>query len=416
MGALARCVGDPEEFLAGLFTRHPHLARGGSYDDLLSLADVDAQLSGAGLRRPVVRVVRGGELIDPAAWTRRARTGAVRIDDLIHPGRVLELFGDGATIVLQSLQRWWPPITRFCAELERELGHAVQTNAYLTPPGSVGFTPHHDTHDVFVLQVHGTKRWVVREPVLVDPLVVDRSDHAEAAGQTPILEVDLEPGDCLYLPRGYVHSATTTSGTSLHLTVGVLASTVHDVLVRLAAHAAKDQRFRRTVLRSMAADGTADPAQDRATLKAVVAELAGWLAHFDAQEHDDEVVQTIVGGDRRRVDSAAGHLLDLADIGALDDRSSVVRRPVDPVRTREHGDRVELDLGDRTIDLPGELRPALELLLDGDPHTVSELASMLDDSSRLVLVRRLVRDGALRTEQRGAVPFEAAPSGTVDGP
>ena len=74
--ALARCVGDAERFLATGFTAVPHRWSGGTFDDLLSLEDVDRQLNGGGLRRPAIRLVRDGVVLDPATWTSRARTGA----------------------------------------------------------------------------------------------------------------------------------------------------------------------------------------------------------------------------------------------------------------------------------------------------------------------------------------------------
>src|SRR3546814_1501771 len=115
----------------------------------------------------------------------------------------------------------------FCRELEGALGHAVQANAYLTPPGAAGLTPHHDTHDVFVLQVHGTKHWIIREPLVEAPLDRHRSDHELAAEQPVLFEADMAPGDCLYLPRGFIHSAAAQEGVSLHLTIGVLRSEEH---------------------------------------------------------------------------------------------------------------------------------------------------------------------------------------------
>ncbi|CAK0781921.1 hypothetical protein CCP4SC76_8080001 [Gammaproteobacteria bacterium] len=38
----------------------------------------------------------------------------------------------------------------------------------------------------------------------------------------PIRELDLRPGDLLYIPRGYTHEALTTDGASLHLTLAIL--------------------------------------------------------------------------------------------------------------------------------------------------------------------------------------------------
>ena len=90
--------------------------------------------------------------------------------DQVADDKVLGLVADGATLVLQALHRTWPPLVRFGSRLSAELGHPVQINCYLTPPQNQGFAPHYDTHDVFVLQVAGRKRWVVHPPVLTDPL------------------------------------------------------------------------------------------------------------------------------------------------------------------------------------------------------------------------------------------------------
>jgi bifunctional lysine-specific demethylase and histidyl-hydroxylase NO66 len=385
--ALSRCVGDPGAFLAGAFTRTPHTFQGEAFDDLLSLADVDAQVTGAGLRRPAVRLVRAGEVLDPATWTRRARTGRTWVDDLVDPARALALFADGATIVLQSLHRWWPPLTRFCTDLEIELDHPVQANAYLTPPGSTGLTPHHDTHDVFVLQVAGTKHWTVREPVVEAPLGRHRSDHEQAAGQPVSFEVDLGPGDCLYLPRGTVHSAAAQQGTSLHLTIGVLATTAHDVLRRLVDRAADDITFRR----SLPIGHRSDPEVAVATLKGVVDDLVGWLEDLDLEEAATDLV--VRPGDRRRP-TLGGHLLDLVGLEEIGDATTVCLRSMPALEVVDG--RLRLELGDRTLDLPGRLEPAVRLLVGGTPVQVGALAGHLDGPSRLVLVRRLVREGLLR--------------------
>ena len=43
----------------------------------------------------------------------------------------------------------------------------------------------------------------------------------QAAATEPYLDVTLEPGDVLYVPRGWLHSATALGGVSVHLTIGV---------------------------------------------------------------------------------------------------------------------------------------------------------------------------------------------------
>ncbi len=111
---------------------------------------------------------------------------------LVDARKVIDLFEGGATVVLQGLQRYWPPLTRLVAELELALGHPCQANAYLTPPGSQGFAVHSDTHDVFVFQTHGSKLWEV---------------HAAPGEEAEAREVLLEPGLSMYLPTGTPHAA-----------------------------------------------------------------------------------------------------------------------------------------------------------------------------------------------------------------
>ena len=141
------------------------------------------------------------------AWPRTAPSGRRRrspaaaapgaaIADQAADDKVLAALADGSTLVLQGLHRTWPPLVDFGARLADELGHPVQINAYITPPQNQGFAPHHDVHDVFVLQVSGRKHWTVHPPVVDDPLgnqpfdgfkaeIAERVDRAAADRHRP---------------------------------------------------------------------------------------------------------------------------------------------------------------------------------------------------------------------------------------
>jgi hypothetical protein len=66
---------------------------------------------------------------------------------------------------------------------------------------------------------------------------------------------------------------------------------------------------------------------------------------------------------------------------------------------------LELTLGDRFLTLPSACEAAVGRLLAG-PVEIGDLADLLDEASRLVLARRLVREGLLVVEdpspRRGA--------------
>jgi lysine-specific demethylase/histidyl-hydroxylase NO66 len=336
-----------------------------------------------------VRVVRDGEVLPRSWFTRTARTGSTRVDDLVDPARVLDLHADGATVVLQSLHRWWPPLAAFCRELELVLSHPLQANAYLTPPGAAGLAPHHDTHDVFVLQVHGTKHWTIRRPVIDSPLPRQQSDHDEAAAQPVLLEAELQPGDSLYLPRGYVHSASAQEGTSLHLTLGVLATTVHDLLRQVLDLAAADDVALR---RALPAGYAADPELAAGAVKGALADLDRWLDAFDPTSLAEELGRRFLDGRRPLL---GGQLLALSELAAIGDDTPL--RPTQvPHRLEAAGDRLQIVMGDRRLTLPAAVEPAVRRLLDGSARHAADLADRLDAGSRLVLVRRLVREGLLR--------------------
>jgi bifunctional lysine-specific demethylase and histidyl-hydroxylase NO66 len=384
--ALERCVGDVDRFLSSDWGRRPRYvpavdAR--AFDDLLPLGDVDHIVATMALRAPAFRLVRDGSPVPAAEYLRRARVGSRPIDDLIDVGRVGAAFREGATIVLQGVQRYWPPVTAFCRELEQSLTHAVQANAYVTPPGSSGFEVHADTHDVFALQTHGRKRWVVYPH---DEWPPEQSEPSEP------WDLRLEPGDCLYLPKGVRHAAETVAAPSVHLTIGVRHTTWREVLRRAVEEALAD-----AVLDEALPPGFAnDPASLAVRAKAHVRELAEAIASHDAADLVDEAATAFWAA---RVPTLHGHLQDLLDLDDVGDETPVRRRPGAVCAVRSGDGQVRIVLGDRTLTLPGWVEPAVRQVAASDHLRPSDLGEQLDVSSRIVLVRRLIREGLLEMER-----------------
>jgi hypothetical protein len=293
--------------------------------------------------------------------------------------RVANEFAAGATIVLQALHLNHLPLALFCRELESRLGHPVQANAYYTPRAAQGLPVHHDTHDVLVLQVAGEKRWLVYDPVLELPLKDQRySPQLGAPGET-VLDLTLRAGDTLYLPRGWLHEAVTSEHDSLHLTIGINAYTARDALAAAAAAAEADVELRRVV----GVDG----------------ELPQDLLEHVAERLDPEAV-TLRQRDRfvsSRRPILDGQLEQLRQLGSLTPDTVVDRRRSVIADLREHRDRLELVFEGKRLSFPARLSEELSFLVEtGSSFTPRELPGTLDDAGRLVLVRRLIREGFLR--------------------
>jgi bifunctional lysine-specific demethylase and histidyl-hydroxylase NO66 len=393
VAALARCVGDAERFLAERWSVAPlHLlaAEPGGFADLLSLEDVDAIISSSLPRQPEFRLVRDGSPLDPSTYTRSATIGGKSVPGVGHPPSIWAEFAKGATIVLQSLQRSWLPLTRFCRDLEMELTHPVQANAYVTPPAARGLAVHYDTHDVFVLQVAGHKHWTLYEPVLELPLPNQPWSAATSSAGEEQLSVTLGPGDCLYVPRGVPHAAEAGDRVSAHLTIGVLTVTWHDVVRDLVTGTAAELAFRRPLPTGFAA-GTADDLAGG--VAATVEELHAFLAKVDPVQVAEKAIRRFWTG---RPPILAGQLGQLAALDGLTDSSMVRRREGSVCRLIVDGDHFVVLLGDRELRMPAAAEPAVARLAAADrPMAVADLASEADEDSRRVLVHRLVREGLL---------------------
>jgi Cupin superfamily protein len=332
------------------------------------------------LRYPAFRLVKAGAKLDPRdhttdlPWRPSAFTGAAHVE------RVAAEFAGGATIVLQALHLNHPPLALFCRELEGRLGHPVQANAYYTPRAAQGLPVHHDTHDVLVLQLAGEKRWLVYEPVLELPLKDQRYSADLGEPGDRVLDLTLRPGDVLYLPRGWLHEALTSDSDSLHLTLGINAYTARDA-VRAALEAAEgDVELRRVVPDDGALPG--DPLElvsDRLDPDAVTARMR---EHFVATRRpilDDQLAQL------RRLDSVTtGTRLE--------------RRPSVIADLHSENGGVVLAFEGKRVSFPAHASEEVAFAVTAaGAFAARELPGRLDDAGRLVLVRRLIREGFLRT-------------------
>ena len=374
--ALRLLSGDAQTFLEKVWASRIHLHRTDPDElvGLLRLDDVDKLITSSAMRTPQLRLAKDGAVLPSSQFTTSATLAGVRLTGLVDPRKVLALFDDGATIVLQGLHRYWPPLTRLVRDLELELGHPCQANAYLTPPGARGFAVHSDTHDVFVFQTHGTKLWEVHD-----------EDGAH--------DVLLEPGLSMYLPTGTRHAASAQDATSLHVTLGINQVTWRQLLERVTGDLLADDSY-----------GTHLPAgylDSPATLRAGLADrlrtLADELAATDAEAVADDQVRRFLTGRNAR---ARGSLVDLTWLAELTDETALVRRPGVPCVLRtgdgEAGETVVVMLGDRELTVPARIRPALEHIAGVQRLSPADLSPWLDPESRLVLTRRLVREGLLQ--------------------
>ena len=316
-------------------------------------------------------------------------------DSYTHGNGVLDVallfqkFAEGCSITLGQLHDRVPALRTLCRRLEQEFSARFQTNIYMTPAASKGFRTHYDTHDVFVMQIAGTKSWDVYGTPVELPLPSQHYDSTVHEAGEVTSEFTLFPGDTAYIPRGIAHGARAGEEISLHLTVGVLSYTWTDFLIEvLSAASLRDSYFRKSL-----PVGFARTDFDRAAARSeMMARLARLGEIADSDEALDGFVDAFV---TTRSPLLRGQLHQLMALEALSLDSIVGARAAVVSRQVVNDETVQIKLFGRTLDLPAHTSEAVRFALATPRFRVADLPGSLDGDGKMVLVRRLIREGLL---------------------
>ncbi|MCC7538184.1 MAG: hypothetical protein IT379_18300 [Deltaproteobacteria bacterium] len=355
------------------------------YRGLLSSSDVEALVGSGVLRYPQLRLVKD-DRIHPAQTFSRP-------DGTIDLPAVHREHASGATIVLPDLDRSWEPLHALCRRLEARFSRRVWANAYLTPPESCGFFPHYDTHDVLILQISGTKEWRIYDAPVALPRNAQPYDPSYLESAQLLRETTFEPGDVAYIPRGHIHAARSLASASLHVTVAIDVFTWTDLLLAAVDRASRrDVSLRRSVPTG-ATHGTVPAPR-------VADELARKLQALATDAALGDVV-----------DAVSGTLLQSPspesppDGERLQAHSLVRRNPLLEARLVSMPESVVLVYRGGQMKGPKHIEPALRFMIEATgSFRIDALPGDLGDAARLLLVRRLVRDGFLSILLYGESP------------
>lgn len=353
----------------------------GRFSGLVTLEDIDRVITTQSPHHPEISLVSGGEGIDLASYA--YETG------LIDPVRLFQHFQDGATIILQQQHLRLPALADLCRRMERRFSARFQTNLYLTPANAQGFRAHYDSHDVFVLQILGSKDWKIYGTPLELPLR-GQPFHPDKHPPGDISETfTLQAGDMAYVPRGLAHDAVATTEMSLHITLGVMVRTWADLLLE----AVSEVCTRVPALRHSLPPGFAHPDFDRESARRafhdLVADLPERFAFDGALDHFAEEFEIT------RNPVVPGQMAQMAGLAALTSESTVGPRPGLIHSLRVEGETCVLGCYGTEIGLPAAVRPAIAFALATDRFAVRDLPGGLDAAGQLTLVRRLIREGIL---------------------
>lgn len=333
-----------EDFLEQHFERRPLLVRrrgaatAGWYRDLLSTEAIRESLR-------LQRLVQGEDLT-VTHYDGRQRADRHAAGQRLGPRELAAALEAGSSVRLLCPQRHHDGVWYLLSALEEAFGCMVGANAYLTPAASQGFAPHYDDIDAFICQLEGRKRWRVYSfPEAEGPLPRFPSEDLTQTELPPLLlETVLEPGDLLFLPRGFVHQAETVSQQpSLHLTVSAGQNNAWADLLELL------------VPQALAAAAAAAPALRR-SLPSDYTEFMG-AAHSDRSDEEDPRRAAFRAALRHHLHRVVDEADDLLD-AAADQMAKrwVSDRLPPPLTPREEAYTAEGGGGDKVLGPDSRLR------------------------------------------------------------
>jgi lysine-specific demethylase/histidyl-hydroxylase NO66 len=321
---------------------------------------------------------------------------------------LLDWFANGATIRVKAIQLFCEPLGKLCRTLEEQLGFPVRANLYCTPANSRGFDLHFDTHEVLVLQLTGKKQWQVFAPTgrlpleFVPPLPFEtdreelkRARDAQAAGQTdidesnlgpPVLQAQLEPGDCLYLPRGFWHRAEAQDYPSVHLTIGLHVLTWLDLFsVALGQVANRNEELRHALPLGLAGNVSNTAKLETEFNKRMQLFVRDALLPAAVNE---------IGASFARSRNTAGNE------AAVESTTKLERNGVLRFYLAADGKMAGLACDQKEFWLPHGFAPALRFVAEQSVFSPEEIPGPTTNAAKLVFARQLLRDGFVRLAQK----------------
>lgn len=358
------------------------------YNNVLTSEEISDYLDRQDIFYPSVRIVKEGKEISSAEYTRKGvPVGHHKKDGIVNTEKAFALFNSGSTLVIQAGQRYFDNLSKCCLALSQKFNSPVQANLYITPDKSVGFNPHWDTHDVFVLQIAGTKTWKLYG---FEKELPTKSQKFSSKGYTkePIKTMQLFPGDFLYLPRGYVHDAMADDGISAHITIGVLSYTWARFFNEIFPQLEDIKEFREAV-----------PFW-KGDLTGVIKEKLDFLkdniAGLDATKGVERLCNNYNSVQAQPLNR---YFKSLLDIKKLNDDTQLSLNEGVIMKVKESEGGVELKLLSKVVSIPLQLKTDIEYIIDKRKFKLADLPSTSDSEQKKTSILKLIREGVLHIEQ-----------------
>ncbi len=290
------------------------------------------------------------------------------------PDKVQSWIAKGASVILNDIDALAPGVRRLANDLQNATGGRSQANLYFSMSQRKAFGPHCDVHEVFALHCGGEKVWNIYEgrdeaPVHHPDFLPSDAERVKRAGRL-VEQVEMKPGDLLYIPRGLYHDALASKNGAIHIAFGVTMPKALDLLPIIWDAAIKNPWMRADLPRGMG------PSELKATLAKMGEAIASALNSEGARKVAASAIETwpytfksydlenLVGNEPGRRDGAEIHY-------AVSKQVSVTER----------NGRPYLSDGKQQVEIPGDVARQVSFIMGRESVTASALRAEFPEMS-----------------------------------
>ncbi len=354
------------------------------FEKLFEIKDLNEFLGRRDIHYPKIKLIKDGRMVEKYKYVNTKQYGGLNLGELIDNEKLFKQFYSGATLAFHDLGKSFQRLYDLSQSLEGELVAKCAINGYLTPPHSSGFLPHFDTHDVFIIQLYGSKRWALHDhPIpLAHPSHTGRSDNR--GKEEPESEFILKMGETLYIPRGRVHAVRTEDEMSFHLTIGIHNYKWTDFFKHIALNSYRDVDFRDSLRKDFF------ESFDQQAVDELMQKFSQKLVRENYSSFQELTI-------RDQIPNAENRLQDALRLTSLALHSCIKIRSGIRFQIREHEEELILHFYQEKISFGKEKKLAIEWILKNgrSPFLVTQLPDHYSSQDQVEICALLIRVGFL---------------------
>lgn len=369
-----------------------HIARSSPdyFKQLFAVSDLEGFIENHYLQIPRVFLIKDGSPIDRKRYL--TEEGNHKNTGEVSKKAIYELLEEGNTLVINGINHFNANLKELCELVEKELLIKTQCNLYTTfGQNTNGLDLHYDTHDIFVLQLFGSKHWHLYEskeqPLLPTRVLKKRLSNVENLSYKLTEKIHLQAGDVLYLPRGQAHQVFTADEPSMHIAFGILNKTWLDLFKKVVEQAEELSVFRQNLPHGFSSASAKETFLD--DFKKECLQLLGNLSVSDLyNQHMQDKKQEI----KRKSKGTLNRILMNMQLSVED---TVQKKEGLVAELQKDGFVIKLVFDGQQLNFPLPLESSLHFLMQDKPFKIDAIPGGINESLKLDTVKRLINKGFL---------------------